>query len=323
MSHAVETMMYTGDVPWHKLGVALPAAPTVEEGILAAGLDWEVGTKPLFTSDNEKVTHQATYRKTDGKILGVVGPTYKPLQNKEAFNFFNPFLESGAASLETAGSLHEGGRVWVLAKINKEDSVIVPKSNDTIKKYILLCNSHDGTLAIRVGFTPVRTVCQNTLNMALNDKASKLIRIRHTGDIVGNLDKVSEIMDAANAQFEATAEQFRRMANTEINRADLEKYVRIVFATKKQEEEALLSGEELTSGNRVMESVTKMFEHGRGNDMPGVKGTLWAAYNAVAEYVQYERGNDTATRLDNLWFGTGAGLNKKALVTALSMVKSA
>lgn len=320
MSHAVETMMYTGDVPWHKLGVALPAAPTVEEGILAAGLDWEVGTKPLFTSENEKVTHQATYRKTDGKILGVVGPTYKLLQNKEAFNFFNPFLESGAASLETAGSLHEGGRVWVLAKINKEDSVIVPKADDRVAKYILLCNSHDGSLAIRVGYTPRRVVCQNTLTMALHNKASKLISIRHTGDVVGNLDKVSEVMDAANAEFEATAEQFRKMANTEINRTDLEKYVRIVFATKKQEEESALTGEELTSGSRVMEEITQLFEHGRGNDLPGVKGTLWGAYNSITEYVQYFRGNDTATRLDNLWFGTGAALNKKALDTAMAIM---
>lgn len=319
MSHelrAKDNMFSVNEVPWHKLGVVLPNAPTVAEAILAAGLNWEVGTKPLFTKEGEAVEAMATFRKDDNSILGVVGNSYKPLQNSEAFNFFQPFLDTKEAALETAGSLKDGRRVWVLAKINRQDSVIVPKADDRISKYVLLSNSHDGTLAVRVGFTPIRVVCNNTLTLAHDSELSQLIRIKHVGNVVGSLEKVREIMDTANATFEATAEQYRFLATKNMNQKDLEKYVKIVFATNKQSREAS-SPEELNSGARVMPEIQRLFEHGQGNDMPGVKGTYWAAYNAITEFVQYNRGNDTAGRLDSTWFGTGMTINKKALKTAL------
>src|ERR1017187_7329215 len=323
MAHEVENMFSVNEIPWHKLGVVLLNAPTIKEAIVAAGLNWEVGTKPLFTDEQEAVPAMATFRKTDNKILGVVGPTYKPLQNAEAFNFFNPFLEAKAATLEAAGSLRGGQRVWVMAKINSEDSVIVPKSDDRVSKYILLSNSHDGTLAVRIGFTGVRVICANTMAAAHNDQASKLIRIKHTGNITENLEKVGEIMNLANAEFEATAEQFRFLAQTACNQSDLEKYVRLVFATKKQEDALLMNGTELTSGSRVLGDITNLFEKGRGNDLPGVKNTLWGAYNSINEYLQYDRGDSAELRLDNMWFGSSATLNKKALKVAVEMAKAA
>jgi len=319
MAHEIrakDNMFSVNEVPWHRLGVVLPNAPTVQEGILAAGLNWEVGTKPLFTAEGEAAPAMATFRKDDNSILGVVGPTYKPLQNLEAFNFFQPFLDTKEASLETAGSLKDGRRVWVLAKINRSDSIIVPKADDRVSKYVLLSNSHDGTLAVRVGYTPIRVVCNNTLTLAHDENVSQLIRIKHTGNVVENLEKVREVMDTANATFEATAEQYRFLASREINQKDLEKFVKVVFATPKQQKEAS-SPEELGSGSRVMADIQQLFEHGQGNDLPGVAGTYWAAYNAITEFVQYKRGNDEANRLDQTWFGTGMSLNKKALKTAL------
>lgn len=323
MSHEIrakDNMFSVKEVPWHHLGVVLPSAPTVEEAILAAKLNWEVGTKPLFTAEKQAVPAMATFRKDDGAILGVVGNGYKPLQNAEAFKFFQPFLDTNSASFETAGSLKNGQRVWVLAKINRTDSVIVEKADDRVSKYILLSNSHDGTLAVRVGFTPIRVVCNNTLTMAHDDitGTTQLIRIKHSGNVAANLEKVREIMDAANSRFEATAEQYRFLASKEINQKDLEKFVKLIFATKKQKDQAP-SMEELTAGSRVMGDIQRLFETGMGNDLPGVKGTYWAAYNAITEFVQYERGNDAGKRLDSLWFGTGATINKKALDTALIM----
>lgn len=314
--HEVENMMFVGETPWHTLGKRLIKAPTAEEAIVAAGLDWTVGLKPLFTADNEAVPAKATFRESDGRILGVVGPTYKPLQNKHAFDFFNPFLAAGEASLETAGSLRNGQRVWVLAKINRDPSIIVP--GDEVEKYVLLSNSHDGTLAIRVGFTPIRVVCNNTLSMAIDGGSSQLIRIRHTEGAMATLEKVREIMDTANSRFEATAEQYRALARMSLSEEDLKKYVKMVFMTKAQEAE-----ESEGAGERILSKIVPLFEQGRGNNMPGVAGTMWAAYNAVTEYIQYERGKDVENRLDSTWFGTGHTLNKKALETALIMVKLA
>lgn len=311
-------MFSVGETPWHRLGVVLEEAPQIAEAIKAAGLDWKVGTKPLFTSEKEVVPAMATFREDTGKILGVVGPNYKALQNAEAFEFFQPFLDSNAASLETAGALNEGKRIWVMAKLNS-DPIQVTKE-DTVNKYVLLSNSHDGTMAVRVGFTGVRVVCSNTLAMAHNAGASKLIRVKHIGDISSTLESVRDAMNTANASFEATAEQYRAMASKPLSEKDLEKYVKIVFATKKQLEEAS-SEEDLTSGSRVMEKIKENFAKGLGNDMPTVRGTVWAGYNAIQEFLQYSRGENESRRLDSLWFGQGAAMNKKALDVGFEMVK--
>lgn len=320
MAHELEILQngeastfYVGDVPWHKLGKRLIKAPTVEEGIVAAGLNWTVGLRDLvMAADGREVDHKATVRESDGSILGVVGPGYKPLQNLEAFNFFNPFLAAGEASLETAGALFNGKRVWILAKINRDPSVIV--KGDAVEKYILLSNSHDGTLAVRVGFTPVRVVCNNTLSMATGTDA-RLIRVRHTGSVAENLAKVGEIMNLANAQFEATAEQYRELARNQISAADLERLVKVTFTPAKADDE--------DAAKRILENVIPLFESGRGNDMPGVAGTYWGAYNAITEYLQYERGKDEQSRLNQLWFGQSATMSKRALETALDMIKAA
>jgi phage/plasmid-like protein (TIGR03299 family) len=286
----------------------------LEEALVAAGLDWKVTTEPLFSGAQEQVEAMLTRRSSDNSILGVVGPNYVPLQNTEAFDFFKPFIDEKAAAIETAGSLRHGKRVWVLAKINRDPLVI--KGNDIVEKYVLLSNSHDGSLAVRVGFTPVRVVCNNTLSMAINSNASKLIRIKHTKNVAANLESVQEIMNLADSEFETTAQQYRMLTQKDINSKDLEKYVKIVFNTHQKLAEV---GGDLgsLSNKKILEAVVPLFEKGRGNDMAEIKGTYWAAYNAVNEYLQYERGSDNSNRMDNMWFGDSARLNKKALETAL------
>lgn len=314
MAHEVEQMFVVGAAPWHNLGRKFEVPPSLEEALVAAGLDWKVTTEPLFSSQQEQVEAMLTRRSSDNSILGVVGPSYVPLQNTEAFDFFKPFIDEKAAAIETAGSLRHGKRVWVLAKINRDPMVI--KGNDVVEKYVLLSNSHDGTLAVRVGFTPVRVVCNNTLSMAISSEASKLIRIKHTKNVAANLESVQEIMNLADSEFEATAQQYRMLTQKDINSKDLEKYVKIVFNTTQKLAEV---GGDLSSlsNKRILEQVIPLFEKGRGNDMKEIKGTYWAAYNAVNEYLQYERGTDNQNRMDNMWFGDSARLNKKALETAL------
>jgi phage/plasmid-like protein (TIGR03299 family) len=314
MAHEVENMFYVGAAPWHNLGRRFEVPPSLEEALVAAGLDWTVSTEPLFSGAKEQVEAMLTRRSSDNSILGVVGPNYVPLQNTEAFDFFKPFIDEKAAAIETAGSLRQGKRVWVLAKINRDPMII--KGNDVVEKYVLLSNSHDGTLAVRVGFTPVRVVCNNTLSMAINSNASKLIRIKHTKNVAANLESVQEIMNLADAEFETTAEQYRLLTMRDINTKDLEKYVKIVFNTTQKLAEVSGNLDSL-SNKKILESVIPLFEKGRGNDMKEIKGTYWAAYNAVNEYLQYERGSDNQNRMDNMWFGDSARLNKKALETAL------
>lgn len=314
MSHEVENMFYLNQTPWHGLGERLVEPPSIEEAIVAAGLDWKVDTKPLFLDDGTQAPSKAVVRELDNSILGVVGENYQPLQNIDAFKFFNQFLESDQAILDTAGSLRKGKRVWILAKINKDPMTIV--KGDEVEKYVLLSNSHDGTMSVRAGFTPIRVVCSNTLAMSHQSGASNLIRLKHTKNLNDNLQKVAEIMNLANQQFEATAEQYRVLANSDINQADLEKYIKLVFVGPKYEQ---MEKEGKKPARDVLPKVTRLFESGRGNDMPGVKGTYWAAYNAVNEYLGYERGSDAQARLDKMWFGDSAVINQKAMNVALEM----
>ena len=310
----VETMFYTGATPWHGLGEKLEEAPTISEAIDASGLDWEVGTKDLVTKDGEDVPARATYRKSDGSILGVVGPRYVPLQNRNAFDWFQPFIDAGECSLHTGGSLSDGQKVWVLAQLNRDPSEIV--SGDEVQKFILLSNSHDGTTAIRVGYTPIRVVCANTLAFAHSYSDSQLLRIRHTRSAQANLDNVRDIMDNINMQFEATADQFRFLASRDFNQADVRKYVKTLLGIDKKAEEDIK-----TRTRKIMEEVLGTIE-GPKQNMPGVRGTWWAAYNGYNEYLNYTKGRTTNNRMESLWFGQNGNNNKKALNLALDMANA-
>lgn len=318
MAHEIENMLFVGETPWHGLGKGFINAPSIKEAIVAAGLDWRVTTEPVFSGAQEKLDAQLTRRDSDKSILGVVGPSYVPLQNSEAFEIFSPWIDGKLAEIHTAGSLRQGRRVWILAKLALDPMEIV--KGDAVEKYILLSHSHDGTLAVRMGFTPIRVVCANTLAQSHNSAESKLIRVKHTKNVVQNLEALREVMNTANADFEATAEQYRALANTQINAKDLEQYVKLVFNSDKKILQAT-DGIESMENKRLLNAVTPLFESGRGNNLPGVKGTLWAAYNGITEYLGYERGKEKETRLDQLWFGQSAQLNKRALSVAVAFAQ--
>jgi phage/plasmid-like protein (TIGR03299 family) len=306
-------MAYFGQLPWHGLGTALEEADLYDwpSASKKAGLDWTVDLVPLVTADTQaKVAHRAVRRTSDSKVLGVVGPRYAPLQNKDAFAWFQPFLDAREAALHTAGSLRGGSRVWVLAKLNRDPLVIA--AGDEVEKYILLSHGHDGSLAVRAGFTPVRVLCANTLAMAHGNNASKLIRVKHTESVLENLNNIREVMDAANAEFEATAAQYRLLARKSISQADVRKYVRRVL---KIDEETNPS----TRSLNIVEEIVRLAEAGRGNDLPSIRGTLWAAYNGVSEYLTYNRGRSEDNRLNSLWFGDSLNTNRYALEVALDM----
>jgi len=309
MSHEVENMFSVNETPWHGLGRQLIDAPDIERAIIAAGLDWNVSLESLYMDPGpnkgiwQQVTHRAVKRCSDNRVLGVVGPQYMPLQNKDAFKWFSPFVDSGLVTLETAGSLRNGARVWILAKINQEDLIINDQANDRIRKYILLSNTHDGTMSIRAGFTPIRVVCANTLSLAHG--SGGLIRIKHTAGAMVTLDAIRDIMSLANQRFDATAEQFKYLASRQLVDGDLKKYVNTVFDVNDQ--------------SRLHDTVRVLNIRGRGADQTGIRNTWWTAYNAVTEYLQHERGNSADTRLNSAWFGQGATLGNKAFKTALKL----
>jgi phage/plasmid-like protein (TIGR03299 family) len=310
MAHEIESMFFVRSAPWHGLGTKLDNPPTVAEAIKAAGLDWQVEREPLHMGDGRAAPAFATVRASDRRILGVVGPKYRPLQNADAFAFFQPFLDAGQARLETAGSLRNGQRVWALARLAGGPLEIVP--GDEVERFVLLSNSHDGTLAVRVGFTPIRVVCANTLAMAHGGDASRLIRVRHTASVRDNLEAIRGVMELANQGFEATAEQYRRLAVRTIHQADVKRYVRRVFQVADDAQPSARLAD-------ILLTVEALAEAGRGNDRPLVRGTVWAPYNGVTEYLGAVAGRNANSRLNSLWFGDGALTSRRALEIALEM----
>jgi len=157
-------MMYVGEKPWHGLGTRLENAATSAEAIKAAGLDWNVTKQPLFLEGGMQLERAlATVREDTGAVLGVVGKVYQPLQNKDAFSFFDAVVGIKEAMYHTAGALGKGECVWILAKL---PGVVRVVGDDITEKYLLLTNRHDGWGSATVMFTPIRVVCQSAIRSA-------------------------------------------------------------------------------------------------------------------------------------------------------------
>lgn len=349
MVNGVASMAYVGATPWHGCGKNVTDTDAMynsEAFMKAANLDWEAEKRQLFretkvitkdgfgvdtvTSKHVPAEAWEVVRSTDGKVLAdSVGARYTVLQNKEAFGWFQPWLDAKEAALHTGGALFEGSRIWALAKLNRDPMEIA--AGDIVEKYVLLSHSHDGSLAVRVGFTPIRVVCWNTLSMAHSSDASKLIRLKHSKKVHTNLANLRDVMNLVNSEFEATAEQYRLLQRKSINQADLRKYIKKVFeidapdnviwdVTERNKEMKELVSERQKN---IMDEVIKLCETGKGNALPSVRGTYWSAYNGVTEYLSYVNGRNEDNRLNSLWFGQNSAMNKTALAAAVEMATSA
>ncbi len=321
----IDSMMYTGQRPWHGLGTKLEDAPTSEEAIEAAGLDWKAMKVPLVArhsggetvvSDRFAIMRDDRLRGSDAVVLGIVGTQYEPIQNRDAFRFFDPIIEDGTVQYETAGSLGNGERVWILAKLR--DPIQVTKT-DRVDKYLLLSNSHDGSRAAQVQFTPIRVVCQNTLSIAVQGKA--LAKIAHLRDANAKLEDVQDAVRFITDTYNNIAERFQKFATFKMLPGAVEKYVGGVLPTSMSSDPTV--DKKLARWRRA---IASLFENGRGNGEPGVKGTLWAAYNAVTEFADYRMTagmRSQSARVNGLWFGDAARLKMKAYEAAVKLVGTA
>lgn len=319
MSHAVESMFYTGETPWHRLGQRLANAPTIEQAIAQSGLDWTVEHHTLRTAEGLESDHRLVVRDTDRRVLGTVGPRTEILQNRDAFELFRPWVDTGDVALETAGSLHSGKRVWVLGRLQPRnaDSERV-SADDRINRYVLLGHGHDGSLSIRFGLTGVRVVCANTMAMALSKRAGGLITIRHTKSMATNLEDARQAITDAHGKADQIMQRFRALRDVPVRkRSAVDAYLAAVFGPTEAKKQA----EAATKGARseLATAVETLMIQGRGTDLPGVKGTAWGLYNAVSEYLTHVHGRGKNERRKaerradrNVW-GDGAKVLSRAM----------
>jgi len=306
--------VYSDGVPWHKLGTRLDNPATSKEAIEAAGLDFEVVLKPVHTYvdfDEKLIPNKyATVRSDTNDVLGVVGARYQPIQNREAFTFFDSLVGEGEAIFHTAGVLSKGERIWVLAKL--PDYIKIGKK-DIVDKYLLLTNSHDGSSVVRAKLTPIRVVCNNTLSVALTGTQQE-VRIRHTVSAVDKLEEGHKLLKLSNSLYEQLDSIFNKMALRKISDKQLMDYVKTLVPDNPESKYH-------TRTENIRNSILDLHESGQGADLS--RGTAWGAYNALVEHVDYFQGSKQPDKhLKSIWFGSGERLKLQAFKLAQKMMNN-
>ena len=267
MSAEVESMFSVREKPWHGLGTIIQEAVNSEEALHLAGLDWEVQQKPVVYNGKE-TGYRFNVRSSDDTVLGVVGGRYKPVQNKNAFAFTDELI-GGDVRYETAGSLASGKRVWMLAKM--PDTKIL---DDVIEPYLCLTNGHDGFSSMKVCMTPVRVVCQNTLNMALNT-AKRTWNVRHSGNIESKLAEAQHTLGLASKYMEGLAAEAEELYKIKISPKDFKELSQALFpmaddmSRRKEESQYLLQCQ--------LKNAWDM------DDLGNIRGTGWGFMNAISD----------------------------------------
>lgn len=277
MSANVETMMYVREKPWHGLGTKVDEAPTSAEALELAGLNWKVEQTPVYTADGTLIpNYKANVRNTDNSVLGIVTDRYQIVQNEEAFEFTDSIVgetENGVVKYETAGSLNHGKKIWLLAKMPTQKVL-----DDEVEPYMCFTNSHDGSGAIRICMTPIRVVCQNTLNMALS-QAKRSWSTKHVGDIESKLEEAKMCLELADEYMYNLGIEAEKLANTALRREQIDEILNEMFPV-----------DDLTSERKKSNIQQIKDEFYIAYFMPDIEkfiGTAWGAINAMSDCVTH------------------------------------
>ena len=273
MAALVESMVYTREKPWHGLGTKVEEAPTSADALRLAGLDWRVEQKNIQLCGGSKVPgYKANVRSTDGKVLGVASDRYRIVQNADAFEFTDSII-GGDVRYETAGSLNGGKKIWLLAKLPETEI-----AGDKTEPYLCFSNTHDGSGAVRVCMTPIRVVCNNTLNLAL-DSTKRAWSVRHTGSLQSKMHEARACLRMANRYMGALAEKADRMANTTITRDQLNIILDELFPVDEHTTE------------REKQNIKKLRDEYMvcyfAPDLVKFRDTAWGAYNAMSDMITH------------------------------------
>lgn len=229
MAANVESMFSVREKPWHGLGIIVNEAPTSADALRLAGLDWNVVQEPVFTGWKEPVEgYKVNLRDSDRKVLGVVSDRYKVVQNMDAFSFTDSLLGKGVR-YETAGSLQEGKKVWLLARLPREYII----SGERISPYLVFSNTHDGSGSVKVAVTPVRVVCNNTLNLAL-DTAKRSFSMVHTGNIQDKIKEARDTLFMAEEYMDSLAAEFEQLRRQKVTDTQVREYIELLLPMEEE-----------------------------------------------------------------------------------------
>lgn len=307
MAHMVETMAYAGEVPWHGLGHKVPSDLSTDQMMQAAGLDWTVQKIPAFVKiddESQAIDAAALVRSSDNKILDVVSSDWNPVQNQEAFDFFQDFVNAGDMEMHTAGSLKGGQIVWALAKIKDSFELF---GGDQVDSYMLFTNPHVYGQSLDIRFTPIRVVCNNTLTLSLSQKGGTAFKLSHRREFVA--DQAKQALGIAHAKLDEYKSMASWMGSKRYDNESIKAYFQELFPSQ---------------GDKDSRNAIKALEV--LELQPGAKfaeGSWWQAFNAVTYMTDHLMGRSNDARLQSAWFGVNKSLKNKALQQAIYMANAA
>lgn len=317
MAHEVETMAYAGQTPWHGLGVPVSNDLTPESMLKKANLDWTVDKVPAYIDYNDQKINtgkQALVRSSDSRVLTIISDDWEPVQNSEAFEFFNDFVSAGHMEMHTAGSLREGNMVWALAKVKESFSLF--KGKDTVESYLLFSNPHEYGKSIDIRFTPIRVVCNNTLTLSLSQKSDMMVRLNHRKAF--DADSVKQAMGIAHNKLEQYKEMAEFLSTKYYTKEKVTSYLLDVFPS--------VSTKETKPGDPIKMSRPAGIAYDVLESQPGAEygaGTFWQAFNAVTYSIDHLLGHSAETRLNSAWYGVNRNKKIQALEKAVEYANAA
>lgn len=319
MSHNLEiisgraSMAYQGELPWHGLGEKMPEEATVEEFFLSSKLNYSVQLSPIFAQIHPEFpaipggSYRAMVRPDTQAMLGVVTEKYRPIQNSELAALAGIFQKDGRVSVESAGVLGIGERVWMALRW-KEPIAITP--SDTIRPFLVLTNGHDGRHAQESLATSVRVVCQNTLNIAENAKAK--IRVLHTGDTEAKMKMVAATLGATEAAISEFRDEAVYLSSKTVLDSEAQKFWDELLPNS-------IPGTPDTSTKAINQRKALAVAY---DSAPGATpGTAYGLLNAVTYWADHDRsvrGGDK-NLLNSMWFGSSAALKGRARSLAAAL----
>lgn len=315
MAHEVETMMSARNVlPWHfnetgKDGRTkiLAHAPTAAEAIEAAQLDWRVSLRPVYTKieeDGKKAKYEpiagkhSVTRDSDGQVFSVVGGSYKPLQNQDAFTFMDSLADEGL-EYETAGALRGGSIVFLTAKVPR---TMMVGGKDAHELYLFLRNAHDGRNSVRVGITPIRIVCKNTMDLAMGSGLKRSWAVTHNTTMEGRLQEAREALDLTWRYVDAWEERADELFNQEMTNKQMERFLTEVVDPLNA-----------TQAAAAFDTMTAMLKDKGNITVHPYANTAWGAFNVVGEYFEWRKPRTTESRVMGNFVGVPLRMRDRAL----------
>lgn len=300
MAHMImetDQMFSVREKPWHyeltkEHTKIIQEAPNSREALVAAGLDWNVVSMPVYQENGLLIPgYKANVRDKDNMVLGIVSGRYKIVQNTEAFEFTDSLIgetENGEVRYETAGSLYNGKKVWLLAKLPTTKVL-----DDDVEPYLCFANSFDGSGAVQVCITGIRVVCQNTLNIALNTARRKW-STKHIGDMQSKLEEAKLCLRMADSYMANLDVEADRLANAKLYREQIEEILDEMFPADDNTSER--------KKNNIVQFKNQFWTAYNMPDIQKFEDSAWMAVNAMSDVITHSAPRrNTASYNENRW----------------------